>query len=185
MAETITRYRVFIASPGGLEDVRKAFRETINAYNSEIDQLDRDATFLPMGWEETLGGIGRPQSLINEDIKKCDYLVLILKDRWGSLPDTIDKTCFSSACEEEYNVALKCLNDTSFPMRQIIIFFKAVPPEQLQDPGDQLKKVLAFRRKIESDKKDFFHTFDEISKFREILRLHLAKWLCYHEKNKP
>ena len=107
MAETITRYRVFIASPGGLEDVRKAFRETINAYNSEIDQLDRDATFLPMGWEETLGGIGRPQSLINEDIKKCDYLVLILKDRWGSLPDTIDKICFSSACEEEYNVALK------------------------------------------------------------------------------
>jgi hypothetical protein len=33
MADTITRYKVFIASPVGLEDERKVFRDTIRDYN--------------------------------------------------------------------------------------------------------------------------------------------------------
>lgn len=49
----ITRYKVFIASPGGLEEERKAFQETIREYNLEIDELQRDVSFMPVGWEET------------------------------------------------------------------------------------------------------------------------------------
>jgi Domain of unknown function (DUF4062) len=74
-------YKVFIASPGGLADERRAFKETVSEYN-DCDAVDRRAVFLPVGWELTLPGVGRPQALINQDIETCDYFVLILWDRW-------------------------------------------------------------------------------------------------------
>ena len=86
MPDDLKRYRVFIASPGGLPEERKAFRDVIQHYN-EMDAMERGIVFTPVGWEITLGGVGRPQSLINEDVKKCDYFVLLLWDRWGSRPD--------------------------------------------------------------------------------------------------
>jgi hypothetical protein len=33
--------------------------------------------------EDTLGGIGRPQELINEDLRQCDHAVFVWHDRWG------------------------------------------------------------------------------------------------------
>ena len=181
MADRITRYKVFIASPGGLQKEREAFRDTIREYNEEIDQQRRDLTFMPVGWEETLGGHGRPQSLINDDIIACDYFILLLWDRWGSPPDTPGKSRYRSACEEEFALALKCLEDPAKPMREVLIFFKAVAPVQMADPGEQLRQVLDFRREVEREKKHLFTIFDEIAVFQKKQRLHLAKWMHAHE----
>ena len=181
MADSITRYKVFIASPGGLREEREAFRDTIREYNEEIDQQRRDLTFMPVGWEETLGGSGRPQSLINEDIIACDYFILLLWNRWGSSPDTPDKSRYSSACEEEFALALECLEDPAKPMREVLIFFKAVAPAQLADPGEQLSQVLDFKRQLEREKTHFFTTFDEMAVFQQQQRRHLAKWMHAHE----
>jgi hypothetical protein len=49
-----------------------------------MDALSRGVCFISIGWEETLGAIGRPQELINEDLRECDYFVLVLYDRLGS-----------------------------------------------------------------------------------------------------
>lgn len=68
----LTGYRVFIASPAGLQPERQLFRQTLERYNDEI-AIMRGAMFMPVGWEDTLAGVGRPQELINEDLKKCDY----------------------------------------------------------------------------------------------------------------
>src|SRR6185295_17090308 len=46
----VTAYRIFIASPGGLDDERHVFRRIINDYN-ETDALDDGALFVPVGWE--------------------------------------------------------------------------------------------------------------------------------------
>ena len=181
MADSITRYKVFIASPGGLQKERQAFRDTIREYNEEIDKQRRDVTFMPVGWEETLGGYGRPQSLINEDIIACDYFILLLWDRWGSPPDTPGQGQYSSACEEEFALALECLEDPAKPMREVLIFFKAVAPAQLADPGPQLKQVLDFKRQWEREKTHFFTTFDEMAVFQKQQRRHLAKWVYAHE----
>jgi hypothetical protein len=64
MAKTVTEFRVFIATPSGLEIERQTFRRTLLDYNEEI--RDRSVFFTPVGWEETLGGVGRPQQLINQ-----------------------------------------------------------------------------------------------------------------------
>ena len=55
MPEDIKTYRVFIASPGGLENERNIFRKAINDYNEE-DAWERGVGFRPIGWEETLAG---------------------------------------------------------------------------------------------------------------------------------
>jgi len=180
MADDLKRYRVFIASPGGLPEERTAFRDVITHYN-EMDAMERGVVFTPIGWEITLGGVGRPQSLINEEIKKCDYFVLLLWDRWGSRPDLPGKGEFSSGTEEEYRLALKCLGDDASPLRQIIVFFKAVDPRQINDPGPQLKAVLDFKTELENSKNLLFHTFDEVRSFERWIERYLACWVRDHE----
>ncbi|MFK7787405.1 MAG: hypothetical protein AB8B56_19935 [Crocinitomicaceae bacterium] len=64
MSYQLTGYKVFIASPGGLEDERRAFSEEIEKYN-RVEAMHRGVIFQPVGWEDTLPGIGRPQSIIN------------------------------------------------------------------------------------------------------------------------
>jgi tetratricopeptide (TPR) repeat protein len=180
MARDLKCLDVFIASPSGLEDVRKAFHEVIEAYNRS-DATPRGVYFNAVGWEDTLGGIGRPQSLINEDIRKCDFFVLVLWDRWGSPADS-GTSKYSSGTEEEFHVALECLGEEACPMRQMVLFFKAVEPNKLVDAGPQLTKVLEFREKIEREKKHLYHSFDVVRRFDDLLRRHLAQWLLHIEK---
>ncbi|MEM9546221.1 MAG: tetratricopeptide repeat protein [Bacteroidota bacterium] len=171
----IKGYRIFIASPSGLEEERRAFFDQVNQYN--IDEAKfRNVIFEPVGWEATLPGIGRPQSLINEDIRKCDYFILMLHNRWGSSPGENDFNA-TSACEEEYKLAWKCIKDKGLDMKQLICLFKAVDEGHLIDPGKQLSKVIEFKRTIEQEKKLLYVTFSSIDEFKNLIRKNLAKWL--------
>ncbi len=64
-------YKVFIASSGGLEDERRAFAKEIDEYN-RIEAMHRGVIFQAVGREDTLPGIGRPQSIINEKLEQCE-----------------------------------------------------------------------------------------------------------------
>jgi tetratricopeptide (TPR) repeat protein len=181
MSRTLNDYLVFIATPSGLKEEREAFKEVLESYNL-ADANQRGYSFTPVGWEITLGGTGRPQALINQDIRQCDYFVLILHDRWGTPPGPdSDGRDFSSGTEEEFNVACEAL--AAGQIREIILFFKHVDEKKLSDPGDQLKAVLKFRKDRE-DKKDFlYHTFDDEKPFENLLRRHLSSWLRSLEGN--
>jgi tetratricopeptide (TPR) repeat protein len=181
MSFRITAYRIFIASPGGLREEREAFRATVYDYN-ETDAIQRGVLFIPTGWEDTLSGAGRPQGIINQDLTNCDYFVLVVWDRWGSPPAVSGAGAFTSGTEEEFHVAERCLNDPNESMLQMVILFKAVPPERRADPGEQLSKVLAFRREREIKKDYLISDFDDISRFQSLLRKHLAQWIRNHEQ---
>ena len=120
MPSKLTCLRVFIASPGGLAEERKAFRDEIQEYN-DAEAIPRGVLFQALGWEDTLGGVGRPQTIINEDVRRADYFVLVLWNRWGSPPDTSSQQ-FTSGTEEEYHVALECYEKQQ--MRQLVMMFK-------------------------------------------------------------
>ena len=169
--------RVFIATPKGLDTERKAFRDLLQEFN-ELDPQGRKVIFTPIGWEITLGGHGRPQSLINKDLVECDYFILVLWDRWGSPPDADGN--YTSGCEEEFNLALKCLEDPNRNMREVVVFFKGVDEWRLADPGVQLKKVIAFRSELEQSKKHLFMTFSELSSFQNYLRRFITRWARDH-----
>ena len=181
MPTDIKGYRVFIASPGGLEDERRAFHETLNAYN-ESEALHRGALFVPTGWEITLGGIGRPQGMINELVRECDYFVLLLWDRWGTPPHKPGCGKHTSGTEEEFDVAMECFADDSRPMREVVVLFKAADPRQIADPGEQLQKVLAFKKKLEAERNLLFEVFDAKERFEHLLRNHLGDWMRDHER---
>ena len=178
MPKPVTAYRVFIASPGGLENERKAFREVLGNYN-DSDAIERGVIFLPIGWENTPGGVGRPQQLINEDVRSCDFFVMVLWDKWGSAPQRESDGPYTSGSEEEFTVAQECHGQAS--MREIVILFKDVVPEKLNDPGPQLSSVLDFRKKLEAEKSFLFENFDKEEVFNERLRRHLARWVRNHE----
>ena len=174
MPKTITQYRVFIASPGGLKEEREQFRDLLAKY-TRLHGGPRGVAFFPVGWEDTTGGAGRPQELINKDLEQCDYAVFVLHDRWG----TPTGSGHSSGTEEEWRLAERLYTETS--IRNIALFFKEVEPRQLRDPGDQLKKVLQFRSEIEARKKYLFNTFGTSDGFCDVLEGHLSKWLRDHE----
>lgn len=175
MPRQLTDYRVFIATPNGLQDERKQFKEVLEDYNL-ADANHRGLNFTPVGWEITLGGIGRPQELIDQDIKGCDFFVMILHDRWGTPPGpTSDGQTYSSGTEEEFGVALSAHQEGQ--VREVLLLFKHVDEKRLSDPGEQLGAVLRFRKEREGRRDILFHTFDHPKAFENILRRHLSSWV--------
>src|SRR5262249_36663951 len=178
MPKSLTQYRVFIGSPGGLTEEREAFRDKLQRFTSHHAE-PRGVTFHPVGWEDTIGGVGRPQEIINEDLKQCDYAVFVLHDRWGSPTGS----GHSSGTEEEWKLAEQVYTEARIP--NIALFFKDVDPRQLRDPGEQLRKVLDFKKEIEAQKKYLFKAYDGTEEFCEALEGYLAKWLRDHEGAAP
>ena len=174
MPKSLTQYRIFIGSPGGLEKERKGFRDELHRF-SGLHAEPRGVTLHPVGWEDVPGGAGRPQAIINEELKQCDYAVFVLHDRWG----TETGSGYSAGTEEEWELTEALYKEAK--IRNIALFFKKVAPSQLRDPGDQLKKVLSFKSKIEKEKKYLFTAYARTAGFCEALEGYLAKWLRDHE----
>ncbi|MFO0835932.1 MAG: tetratricopeptide repeat protein [Phycisphaerales bacterium] len=181
MPTQLTAYRVFIASPSGLDDVRDAFRKIIQEYN-EDEANSRGVSFIPVGWELTTPGKGRPQERINADIRECDFFVLVLHVRWGSPTSAPTASGFSSGCEEEWAVANGVFGEKPRSMLEVVAFFRAAPTPQMADPGEQLRRVLEFRKKLEVEKTHHYQSFDVVSEFERYLRRLLGRWLFDHEK---
>jgi tetratricopeptide (TPR) repeat protein len=171
--------RVFIATPGGLDEVRRRFFDRLVRFNHE-DAHERGVAFLPVGWELNLAGKGRPQAQINDEVRRCDYMVLVLSDRWGTPP--ANDGPYTSGTEEEYNVARECIEDPVSPMRNIAVMFQGVDAARLTDPGEQLKKVLAFKDRLEKERWLLFTTFDSAQEFEDDLLAHLLRWTRDEEK---
>lgn len=113
----------------------------------------------------------------------CDYTVLVLSDRWGSPPGTDEK--YTSGTEEEYNVARECIASDTHPMSDMLVLFKGVDPKQLSDPGQQLQRVLNFKKTLESEKSLLFATFDSRPEFERHLRRQLLSWAARSSGEEP
>jgi len=169
----VDAFKVFIASPGGLEGERKVIREEIEGFNSAYMEEDH-IVFSSQGWEDVPGEARRPQEVINELIVSCDYLILVLGARWGTQP-AVDAR-FTSGTEEEFYLAQDCLNQEAQPMRDMLVVFKGVPEEQLSDPGPQLLKVISFKNNLETTKQVFYKTFDDDESLRREVAARLRGW---------
>ncbi len=174
MPKLITQYRVFLGSPGGLSNERLRFRKSLERY-TKIHSEPRGVIFHPVGWEETISSVGRPQELINASLRQCDYAVFVLHERWGSA--TGNK--FSLGTEEEWFLAEELYKTNK--LRSIALFFREVDGSRINDPGSQLRAVLDFRQKIEAEKRYLFRQYDDIDVFGDALEEHLASWLIIHE----
>jgi HEAT repeat protein len=163
MQQQITVLRVFIASPSDLSPEREALREVVNELNA-VFAKETDLRIELLGWEDTLPGGGRPQDLINRDVDQANLFVGCLWRRWGTVAGTDGKTGF----EEEFERAVERRQGGGDP--EIWLFFKDIADEERQDPGEHLKKVLAFRDAEEKGKRLLFQRFSDTADWRR--RIH-------------
>lgn len=173
MPTTVEAFRIFIASPAGLDQERQAVRDEIARFN-DLSMHEAGAAFTAAGWEAVAGGGRRPQELINEHLETCDYLILLLCDRWGTPPSLQGN--FTSGTEEEFRLADELRSHKDKPMTDILILFKGVSETQLSDPGEQLQKVLAFKKDLQDSKEWFYKTFDDIEGLRREVGTKLLSW---------
>lgn len=165
MADTRKIVKVFLASPGDLQNERLAAKSVVEEFNKQwADTLGYHIELV--GWEDTVSGTGRPQALINRDLDQCELFIGVLWKRWGTPPDTDEK--YSSGFEEEYDRAAESKVKSGTP--EISLFFKNVDAESLRDPGPHLNKVLEFQNRIISEKIILFEKFEDSREFESKIR---------------
>ena len=154
---------VFLASPGDLQDERRAIRDVATEFNTNwADSLGYQVELL--GWEETVAGFGRPQDLINRDVDRCDLFIGMIWKRWGT-PTTASGS-YTSGFEEEFERSIARRKTTGLP--EVSLLFKQIPESHLEDPGDDLKRVLEFKQTIVDGKELFYQEFEGV---RDVERL--------------
>lgn len=164
--------KVFIASPGDLVNERQIARDVAEEYNTNNSELTGYQIEM-VGWEETIGGIGRPQEIINKDLARCELFVGMLWKRWGTPPDVDGE--YSSGFEEEYSISFERYAKEKKP--NMLMLFKNVDNSLLQDPGEGLKKVLEFKDSLIKEKKVLYEVFDDEREYEKKLRRWLTSYV--------
>ncbi len=136
--------------------------------------IDKGAIFIDRGWEETPPGVGRGQTQINELLAPCDYVIVLLSDRWGSPPGG---DAYTSGTEEEFHTAVSLLAKADASMRDIHVYFQSLPADRLADPGEELKKVIEFKTKLQECHGILYSQFDSIENLKVKIDGSLRKWV--------
>lgn len=134
--------KIFFASPGDVDGERKSFRpiiQEVNRLKANTMGVQLDA----LGWEDTLPGKGRPQSLINADLKKADLIVFVFWKRWGTPTGS-----FSSGTEEEFEEARRLAVNGP----DVWLYFRTVPANEVAVADDQLRRVSEFHEMIQAER---------------------------------
>lgn len=177
MPSTRRIIRVFLASPGDLQEERKAIRNVVVEFNETwADELGYQVELV--GWEETVAGFGRPQHLINQDLDRCDLFLGMIWKRWGTPPDHDGD--FSSGFEEEFQRSMIRRQETESP--EISLFFKQIPQEFMVDPGSDLNKVLGFRDRIIASKQILFQNFSTMRDIETLVRKSITNYVNHIRK---
>lgn len=151
--------KVFLASPGDLAEERKAARVIVDDFNSQLaDALGYQVELV--GWEDTLPGVGRPQAIINRDLDGCDLFIGMLWKRWGTPPGT---ETYTSGFEEEFERSMTRNAKEGRPEMSLLL--KDLDAASLADPGDHLKKVIAFKDQVFAERKLLAGTFADMRDF--------------------
>ena len=151
MSESRRLVKVFLASPGDLSDERKSAKVVADEFNALLAEEFGYQVEL-VGWEDTVSVFGRPQATINRELERCELFIGLMWKRWGTRPDVSGP--FTSGFEEEYTRAVERRISDGRP--EISLLFKEIGSEFLHDPGDELKKVLAFKKQLVEEKKILF-----------------------------
>ncbi|MBU0472350.1 MAG: DUF4062 domain-containing protein [Nanoarchaeota archaeon] len=178
MGESFQLIRVFLASPGGLQEERRLASEAAEEIN-ELTAKHHKFRVELLGWEDTLSASGRPQDIINQELDKCELFIGIMWKKWGTPPSVGGK--YTSGFEEEFERSSARLLRSGQP--KMAMYFKEVSQEFLIDPGDDLKKVISFKEKLIAEKKILFENFKEPSDFQKCIRKKITDYLLRLSKN--
>ncbi len=183
--ERTPRLKIFVSSPGDVNEERQVVRDLIQRLNQE---LTGQVYLIPMFWEdEPLRASETFQTQLDSPINS-DIFIGIFWSRLGQpLPDYIkrkDGTQYLSGAEFEFEDAMEGFRANGKP--NICIYRKTAVPsvplsdrESLMSMMEQKERVDDFINKWFVDKdgtfRGAFHTFENISQFEKLLEAHLRK----------
>lgn len=159
--------RVFLACPGDLVSERSRFPkliETVNSMRAHSIGIHLEA----VGWERVIPSFGRPQELINRELKLADLVVVLFWNRIGS---RASRESTKTGSVEEFEMARRSYAQSERPL--VWVYFR----KPSMDGGDQLNGVIAFRKAIEEEKDLFFREYESVEDFEEMFRQHLVAYL--------
>ena len=171
MADRRAHYRIFVASPRDVAEERESARKVITALGKDLVEVG-EFTVEACGWEDVRPGLapapGRTQALINPLVDDADLLIGILWKRFGTSTGVAE-----SGTREEFDKIHQRWQRHE-PV-DVMMYFRDVPPDMIDDPGPQLTAVLAFRKEFEQ--LGLYHTYSKPEEFADKLRSHLTRWL--------
>ena len=136
------KIRLFLSSPSDVEEERKR----VPAVVAEVNRMlgDRLGFHLDvLDWKtDVVGDMGRPQEVINRQVRGYDILVGIMWKRFGT-PTGVAV----SGTEEEFNIAYENWKVYGRP-RILFYFSKASYRLKSDEELSQLSKVLSFKKKL-------------------------------------
>jgi hypothetical protein len=174
MAVSLAKLRIFVASPSDCVAERTVIRRLVES-DPSIQTLARnlDVKVDAFGWEDVFPESGRPQSLINEAVKKYDpnWFIFMFWHRFGS-----DAGHGMTGTEEEWNIALELKRQRGDNLI-VSIYFNNAAAERYEIDEHQLKDVRAFREELFKEHRALAAEFNGTRKFEEIFRDHLTQRL--------
>lgn len=129
--------RIFLASPGDLEDEREVVRICVEEHNARR-RAHSNVTYEVVGWERQRGTARRPQEAINELIAESHFMIVLFKKSWGSEPGS--PWGYTSGTEEELFTGLLDLGQAEKPMRDVWIAYidDPAPDSRISRLRDQM-----------------------------------------------
>lgn len=179
MAIQLKEYQIFIASHEGFAKEGEAFTEVVHAYNNAATE-SQQVVFDIAGRKDSITGKPKTQTLINEEIKACVFFIMMLDDNSDADIESTDMDA-SSSVEAEYNLAMQCLQDKNYPMRQIIIYFKAGLSDQSRNQSKRSKKEIALKKQVQNERNLVYSQFSTLDEFKILVRKHLSSWIMDDE----
>jgi hypothetical protein len=167
--------RVFLACPGDLVAERSRFPqilEVVNILRAHSMGFHLEA----VGWERVVPSFGRPQELINNELKMADLTVVVLWNRIGA-PSEVKGELTGTL--EEFQIAAQRYGDPdpyfapeeNRPM--LYVYFR----EQTEPDTESAAKVREFRKTIEDSKRLLYRQYSQESEWEKLLTEHLIGFL--------
>lgn len=161
-------YRIFISAPGDLEMDRRACHDAIAGANEET-AMPAKILLVSVGLRENDQFAGN-RAVVSDNVRWSTYFVQFFQDDWG--PRDLFRKLFL--------LALECRDDSSMPMRDVVVCLKDAPHEKDEE-------ILAFRRELEEQPNVRVIRYKSPAEIQEQLKSVSARWAesIIAEKNDP
>ncbi len=180
MPSTITKYKIFLASPSDVQDERDSIDEVINELNLTFGK-QQDIHLELLKWETHSApaiAINHPQEIINTDLgKDYDLFIGLIWKKFGTPTSEAD-----SGTEEEFLNAYNRFLENPNSL-QILFYFNSKPVSMNDMNPEQLLKIQNFRTDIGKNKKVLYWEYQDTQQLSKFLRIHIPQRILELRKN--
>lgn len=172
MAKQITLLSIFLASPSDLAEERMAVKRAVDELNGIVKQTMNVQLEILMWETDSYPSAGiDAQDIINSQIgDDYDIFIGMMWQKFGTPTGRA-----GSGTEEEFERAYNKFVETKGETK-IMLYFSSKPISPDEIDLDQLSKVKAFKKRVES-MGVLYGSFSDVYSFEKILKMHLTKHL--------